>query len=341
MKTNNNLFIIYRSRENLEVTNYYVDVISEALHKAGYKTKTVDTITKSRKTASNKIVVIEFLSFFKAWVNGYRNIIFWVQGAVEYESLMRHKNKLRFFLISKLQKFAMKRAKLVLFCSNYMHDFYCHKKYFKGPNYYVMPCFNEDFDTGVNNFSNSAGSDCVSFVYIGSLAEWQCFNETADFYKKIENLIPNSIFKVYVRDTEKAISILKQKNIENYFVDFVNQVELSNVLKKCDFGFCLRKDNIVNNVATPTKLSNYVTNGVIPIYSRYLIDFHSRAFDSKYCVCAEDSDALTKILSLCTLGLDKKSVYQEFKKIFMNYYSKSFHSSNIGKMVCQLFNNLK
>lgn len=48
---------------------------------------------------------------------------------------------------------------------------------------------------------------------------------------------------------------------------------MSEALADVKFGFVLRNDVPVNRVATPTKLSSYLSAGVIPVFSKYLKDF--------------------------------------------------------------------
>ena len=40
-----------------------------------------------------------------------------------------------------------------------------------------------------------------------------------------------------------------------------------------DFGFCLRNDNIINLVASPTKVLEYVSRNVVPILTEHVGDF--------------------------------------------------------------------
>lgn len=51
---------------------------------------------------------------------------------------------------------------------------------------------------------------------------------------------------------------------------------MTDTLRDVKFGFVLRDDIAVNNVATPTKLSSYLSAGVIPIYSSALKDFYEK-----------------------------------------------------------------
>ena len=44
-------------------------------------------------------------------------------------------------------------------------------------------------------------------------------------------------------------------------------------LDACDYGFCIRNSSIVNKVASPTKVLEYVARNVKPILSEYVGDF--------------------------------------------------------------------
>lgn len=330
-------FDIYNPHSNKSVTEGYVSIIEHSLNDCGFPTTSIDTLLKSKSNKEKGIVVIESLDAIKARAKGYKTIIVWIQGAVGYESFMRHKNPFRLLVINLIQCISMRISSLILFCSDYMKSFYRRRLYFTKGNYYIMPCFNENIDlVSIDMFPEKKQmlnqKKTIVFTYAGSLAKWQCFEETAVLYKAIERVIPNSLFKVFVQDKQSAEAVLRKYGIERFTIDFVKPDELSAEMRGADFGFCIRKDSVVNRVATPTKLSSYVCNGVIPIYSNCLRDFDVFSEKSRFLI-KDDSSIIGRIYDLCSSSVCKRDVIEEFKRVFKDYYSCSFHQNQlVGKI---------
>ena len=102
-------------------------------------------------------------------------------------------------------------------------------------------------------------------------------------------------------------------------------MELSDILKKCKFGFIIREDCPINNVATPTKLSTYMSNGIIPIVSNCIHEYDRFFKDYKYVVSVEDKVDLADIEILSQESIDPDSIYNEFKGFFNAYYNSEEH----------------
>ena len=179
------------------------------------------------------------------------------------------------------------------------HTSFSHKAY-------VMPCFNEVLDNDI--FERKDYSKKV-FTYVGSLDLWQCFNETVEIYAEIEKRIPDVFFKVLTFNTEKANAMIKEKNIKNYSVACVPKEQVKSELEDATYGFIIRHDIEVNRVATPTKISSYLSAGVLPIYSTCLKDFHAQAHGKAFAYALnpeEDIDGLIHFINSC---LYKKLVH--------------------------------
>lgn len=320
---------IYINYPNIVVLSVYLEVIEEALTRMGYSCEYI----RDLKGISKKDLIVFPMGkdAFKNYCKGYRNFILWQQGATGVESFMRHHSKIRRSVLNCMDCFAMKKAKMIFFVSSYMQEYYeklartsfCHKVY-------VMPCFNEAFDEEIIKKKDYTRK---TFAYVGSLDLWQCFQETAGLYAEIEKRIPNTFFKVLTFDTQKAEEIIRHYDIKNYSVARVPKEQVREQLKDVTYGFLIRHDIDVNRVATPTKLSSYLSAGVLPIYSPCLRDFHAQA-DGKSFAYAFHAEADTGALisSICK-EIDKSTVYCEIKDLFQAYYSKPFHISNVMKLM--------
>ena len=127
-------------------------------------------------------------------------------------------------------------------------------------------------------------------------------------------------------------SVLKKYGIKNYYIDYLSGTEFDNFLSNIEYGFCLRKDISVNNVSTPTKLSSYVCNGVIPIVTESIIDFCNLFHNSNYSI------VLNSNLDFDVSLIKKRdsNVYRDFKALFGNYYMDSYYVKLIAKKIGDL-----
>ncbi len=196
-----------------------------------------------------------------------------------------------------------------------------------------MPCFNE-LKITESAFTQSK-YDSNTFAYVGSLHEWQCFEDTLRLYSMIEEQSSNNVrLFVYTFQKEKAKEMISRYKIKNCVVDYVDKDELSERLKSVKYGFVLRKDCTVNNVATPTKFSNYLSNGIIPIYSSALKSFAE--FDKARgigIICDIDNlqGGVTTILESMNKKVDSNSVKKKCEGVFADYYNAEAYT----KIICK------
>ncbi len=319
---------IYMNYPNVVVLNVYLDVIKKALVRLNYECEYIKDFNGISK--QDLIVFPMGKDAFKYYFKGYRNFILWQQGATGAESFMRHSSRIRSGILNYMDCFAMKKSKMIFYVSQYMQEYYeklAHTSF--NHKAYVMPCFNEVLDKEIlekKDYSKKV------FTYVGSLDLWQCFNETVNIYAEIERRIPDAFFKVLTFNTEKAEEILKGKNIKNYSVACVPKEKVKSELENATYGFIMRHDIEVNRMATPTKISSYLSAGVLPIYSTCLTDFHAQAHGKTFAYALnpeEDIDGLIHFINSC---LDKEIVQQEIEVLFNTYYSTENHIKNIAEL---------
>ena len=224
----------------------------------------------------------------------------------------------------------MKKAKMIFYVSKYMQEYYeklAHTNF--DHKAYVMPCFNEVLDKQVFGRKDYSKK---TFTYVGSLDLWQCFNETVGIYAEIEKRIPDAFFKVLTFNIEKAEKIIKEKNIQNYSVACVPKEQVKSELEEVTYGFIIRHDIEVNRVATPTKISSYLSAGVLPIYSTCLKDFHAQAYGKAFAYALNPEEGIDGLIHYINGGLDKGIVQQEIEDLFSTYYSTETHITNIAEL---------
>lgn len=160
--------------------------------------------------------------------------------------------------------FALKHLKYFVSVSENMTKYYIKKYPFAKDKVFInLPIFN---NSGVQ--SNCSPKDKFRIIYSGKNQSWQNIELMVKTIKKLLNSdIKNKLdFEIYTPDIQEISNLLKQNNIfESVNIESCTQEQLINKYKYADFGFILRDDNFVNRVACPTKLIEYMKNGIIPI----------------------------------------------------------------------------
>lgn len=322
---------------DLSVTGTYMRIVQDACAAVGE----IEFI-KSGKCAISKrnyIVTDTILSAAKYFAMGYKKHIVWMQGVAPEESYMRNKSTLRFFVLSMLEKFVLKRAKLVILVSEEMLSHYEEKYGIDlSDKSVIMPCFNET--ELVEDAFNSLKYARNTFAYVGSLHAWQCFEQTVKLYADIENLSKGETkLFVYTFHKEQARALIQKYGIRNYVVDCVGKEELSERIKGIKYGFVLREDCAVNNVATPTKFSNYLANGIIPIYSSAVRSFAEfDKINGLGIVCDLDdlSAGVERILLHMRGNTSSCDVEKKCKNAFDSYYNAGIYTARLYEKLKEL-----
>lgn len=331
-------YIYYNSEEQKNVvTYYYMSVIEQAIARIGCEVK--ELFHCPQKVDSNDtIVTLDVYSFWKSYRKHPKHTILWIQGIMPEETKMKNMNFFMKYLLIILytfcEKFAFKHCDLILFVSEGMLNHYRRKYGYKGNNYIIMPCSNEK-ELYQNAFYDDKYSKPV-FMYSGDINEWQCFDEMLILYKKIKEVIPASELRVYTWKQDLA-----KKKFEQYGVDATveckKQEELNDAIKSAKYGFLIRKDVAVNNVASPTKMSTYISNGIIPLFSSCIGDYAKHIGALHYSVpLGNNSEGIEKVFELEKGVIHSKDVKSEYEKVFEGYYNSHLYVSKIAEKMQSL-----
>lgn len=322
---------------NSEVTDFYLETVASALEKAGFATTTVSAESVKECVAAHARSEDWFLSSnametCRLYLQGARNIILWCQGIIPEESYLRNGSKGKSAILSLIEKSALKKAAFCLFVSDDMRRHY-ETKYglsFEG-RCFVMPCFNSMFEQG--SFFAEGKYDSPTFAYVGSMAAWQCFEETVDLYKELESRLPGAFLKVLTFNQAGAREILRAKGVERYEVGCVPPEKVAGELAKVAYGFVIREDDPVNRVATPTKLSSYMAAGVIPVFSDCIGSFSGLARGLKYAIPVGRSVDVDAVARRCAEPVRREEVLREYRRVFDTYYSREYYVQGLAPLL--------
>ena len=249
---------------------------------------------------------------------------------------MRNKSAARFWLLSHFEKYSLKNAAYILCVSDAMREHY-EQKYSLNlrEKTYVMPCCNTTFNEWA--FQDHDRYSQPSFTYVGSLAPWQCFDETLMLYKTIETQIPEACLHVFTPDKEEAKKRAEAQQIRNYHIQYVEPGLLDKELSAISYGFVLREDVPINRVATPTKLSSYISCGVIPIFSECLNSFSGATNELQHKFIIRNLNPSRELIQFVSQQHQTSEVKKEYKDFFKRYFDRDQHIEQLARKFTELF----
>lgn len=324
------MFKIEKRKSNSDATIFYMDIIKKSVIHAGFEAKDMCDLNESK---NNDVVALSAGSLYSALKKKPKSVSVWFQGIdpeewMKYVPVNRLKKLERYLVLSFYEWYALRKAKTCFFVSHRMLDFYRKKYGYKGNNYIIMPCFNDQINKDA--FSDDKYSK-PTFVYAGNLAGWQCFPKIIALYKQIKERIKDAELTIYTPDQDQASAILKEYGVDAV-LKYVPYTQLAEEIKNFKYGFLIRDDHPVNNVATPTKMGNYLANGIIPIFSDVIGDFKDELSNLRYSVpLGQDYEGLKRLFELESSNISGSQVFDDYQKVFKSYYSVEHYVDIISK----------
>lgn len=133
-----------------------------------------------------------------------------------------------------------------------------------GAEFVTLPIFNIDVTKRYDSSEVAVAKqkNCPEIVYAGGTQKWQnvelmqeIMEQSADKYG----------FKMFVPDPAAFNETWKNGKPEGVIVDSKSPEELALEYAGCEYGFVLRDADVVNYVACPTKIIEYIQYGIVPI----------------------------------------------------------------------------
>jgi glycosyltransferase involved in cell wall biosynthesis len=185
--------------------------------------------------------------------------VFDMHGVVPEE--LRIQNDLRNALVFEAhERLAVLKSDLVIVVSEAMKN-YLHKKYRHRlrASIVIFPIF---LNVGPVDPARSYHDGKPAVIYAGGLQKWQQVDKMID---AISRTVSMCAHRFYCPDPDSVRKMLPQAIRSQIIIDRKTHAELNEIYSECHYGFILREDIIVNHVACPTKLIEYLATGVVPI----------------------------------------------------------------------------
>ncbi|MBD3905444.1 hypothetical protein NAL32_13540 [Chryseobacterium sp. Ch-15] len=170
-------------------------------------------------------------------------------------------------IFNALEQFIYSDLNYVIGVTNKLVNFYKNKYPKAKVEYIVYPILpNNLTDITETELSEKHQDSKINFIYSGNLQPWQNIDLMIQHISKINNF-DNYFFQILTGQVEEMKKKITNAGIDMKNVDIrgVSSDQLEKYYKKAHYGFILRNDIAVNNVACPTKLIEYMNYGIIPI----------------------------------------------------------------------------
>jgi hypothetical protein len=184
----------------------------------------------------------------------FSNIITDLHGIVPEEIALQKKRfaRLRYELIERI---VVRHSKALICVTEAMQRHYLHKYGKVNAEFFIIPIF------PMMHTPKNMSREPNMVVYCGGVQAWQCIDEmlqaAAQTAAKMRFvLLTGNTIVMKEKAAAAGLSALILSAPKRKLVDYYAQAS---------FGFVLRDDNIVNRVACPTKIVEYMYYGVIPI----------------------------------------------------------------------------
>jgi glycosyltransferase involved in cell wall biosynthesis len=232
--------------------------------------------------------IIDFYPYFiKKKIYRYNYKIFYdFRGIANEEAFLKHHNIFKKKIIYLLEKYASQNADQLGAVSRRLKWHLIEKFKVKKP-IYVNPCC----ISYVIEKENCEKDKIIKFLYLGGLSVWQRFDDVLELYKQISNQIDASL-TVITRETKAAQKIIELAGIRNITLKSLPHNEVLRELPSYDFGFLIRDDILVNNLASPVKFLEYTSHGVIPILTDGIGDFSEEAVKNEIGVTLQSANPI-------------------------------------------------
>ena len=259
--------LVKRDREN---ANYLKRIRGEITNETCFLS--IFSFFKLRKNLRGKqIAHIEgHRAFFNCWLatrllSNKPKLVFDYHGAGPEENRLLGGNIFSYILVSFWEWLGVTKADSVILVSN-SHYKYLIKKYPKiFENVYIIKNFLEDelckseiADKTKLREKYELPKDRIILVYSGNLQAWQEPDLIKFIAEKLSVHKDKIAFLILSKD-EKAEELGKCNSV---ILRTANRDEVGEYLSACDVGLLLRKQNVINEVADPTKLAEYLHAGL-------------------------------------------------------------------------------
>ncbi|MFT3677934.1 MAG: hypothetical protein QM781_18725 [Chitinophagaceae bacterium] len=221
------------------------------------------------------------------------------------------------------ERFAPVEEMVLMYCNtlvavtNAMKDHLIRKYPKTTANFIILPIF-EEYNIKKKITSNSDDDRHPRIVYAGGTQVWQNVDLMMSLVKNTHEYVDYTFIS---HDQELLKQKAKELKLGNRItIRSATKAELPDIYMAHDFGFVLRDETAVNTVSCPTKLSEYLDFGIVPIVKYASLGDFDR-FGYSY-ITEDDLSELMLPDSVCRRGMIQKN-YAAIESLIHEYKNGS------------------
>ena len=129
----------------------------------------------------------------------------------------------------------------------------------------------DQYKVGLDSFTKKIYlENTIKIVYVGARNEYQRFDDVVKFLKYIKFNLRQEIQPIIISSfhSQESIELLKSQLGQNTIVfNGLKNAEVLKILKLSDYGIISRHNDVINRVAAPTKIAEYLLSGLHVLYT--------------------------------------------------------------------------
>jgi len=195
-----------------------------------------------------------------------------IRGAIAEEIMYAEHSVINNYIAGqalRAEKIIFNRADYLFFVSEKMHLYYQNQYDYAQNSFTIFPTIvNETYFHKMANIRHQIRTELhleekYTYVYSGGTASWQNIDKIlVEFNKKAR--LHNIHLLMLVLNTKTVTTLIKELNIESKCITIMSleYKDVGKYLNACDAGLVIRDNSIVNYVASPTKVNEYLACGL-------------------------------------------------------------------------------
>jgi len=169
-------------------------------------------------------------------------------------------------------------------------------------------------------------------LYCGGAGKWQCIDEMLIIFSKLNKIDNHIKFLIITRDKREILERIDLLNIssKNITLLTLDNKEVNNYLNAADFGLLLRKKNLTNYVAYPTKFSEYLLAGLPVIMTKHIGCINDSNLENSIIVDIDNYNIKELIDKLYSDKFIRSWIHESYKTILLNYDFNNYFMKKIN-----------
>ena len=195
-----------------------------------------------------------------------------IRGVIGEELLNQNTLLSKFYYsqAKNIERYVFKYCDYLFFVSHNMQKYYMDKYDFKQHSAVFSTIVDESLFYASSEKRNITReqlkiSDRLSYVYVGGVDYWQNLDKILLKFDKINKENKTKFFFIVLTNNKQWVFDFCHKNnieLDNFYIDSLSYDKVPLYLNAADFGVIVRNNDLINFVASPTKINEYLACGL-------------------------------------------------------------------------------